>query len=72
MAPEVLAAEVDPVPMLLVAVTLTSTSVSYARLNDPEVRSAIGTMQVLEVTMDAPLQSVCVNQVLELVLISTR
>ncbi len=46
MAPEVLTTEVDPVPMMLVAIIRTSTSVSKAKLKGLAVKVAIGMMQV--------------------------
>lgn len=46
MAPEVLTTEVDPEPMMLVAIICTSTSVSKAKLKGLAVKVAIGMMQV--------------------------
>jgi hypothetical protein len=46
LAPEVLTTEVDPVPMMLVAVIRTSTSVSKAKLKGLAVKVAIGMMHV--------------------------
>lgn len=46
LAPEVLTTEVDPEPMMLVAIICTSTSVSKAKLKGLAVKVAIGMMQV--------------------------